>query len=82
MCLPAAAATSVLRAMVKFQQLSAPTAAKSVEDTAFYRYGRLISRNEVGSDPAQFSLSVAAYHNAMRVRRKRFPRALLATGDA
>ena len=68
-----------LRAMVKFQQLSAPTAAKSVEDTSFYRYGRLISRNEVGTDPAQFAISPAAYHNAMRGRRKRFPRALLAT---
>ncbi len=40
-----------LRAMVKFQQLSAPTAAKSVEDTSFYRFGRLISRNEVGTEP-------------------------------
>ena len=68
-----------LRAMVKFQQLSAPTAAKSVEDTSFYRYGRLISRNEVGTDPAQFAISPAAYHNAMRGRRKSFPRALLAT---
>ena len=38
-----------LRAMVKFQQLSAPTAAKSVEDTAFYRYGRLLSRNDFSS---------------------------------
>ena len=68
-----------MRAMVKFQQLSAPTAAKSVEDTAFYRYGRLISRNEVGTEPSQFAISPAAYHAAMRDRRKRFPRALLAT---
>ena len=68
-----------VRAMVKFQQLSAPTAAKSVEDTSFYRYGRLISRNEVGTDPAQFAISTTAYHNQMRGRRKRFPRALLAT---
>ncbi len=67
------------RAMVKFQQLSAPTAAKSVEDTAFYRYGRLISRNEVGSDPAQFAITPAAFHATERERRKRFPRALLAT---
>ena len=37
-----------LRAMVRFQQVSAPVAAKAVEDTAFYRYGRLLSRNEVG----------------------------------
>jgi (1->4)-alpha-D-glucan 1-alpha-D-glucosylmutase len=67
-----------LRAMVKFQQLSAPTAAKSVEDTSFYRYGRLISRNEVGTEPSQFALSPAAYHVAMRARR-RFPLAMLAT---
>ena len=44
-----------LAAAVRFQQLSAPVAAKSVEDTAFYRYGRLISRNEVGSDPGRFA---------------------------
>lgn len=68
-----------LRAMVRFQQLSAPVAAKSVEDTAFYRYGRLLSRNEVGSDPGQFALSDAAFHAACAERAKRLPRALLAT---
>jgi (1->4)-alpha-D-glucan 1-alpha-D-glucosylmutase len=68
-----------LRAMVRFQQLSAPTAAKSVEDTAFYRYGRLISRNEVGSEPSQFAISKAAMHSANKERQKRFPNALLAT---
>ena len=68
-----------LRAMVRFQQLSAPTAAKSVEDTAFYRFGRLLSRNDVGSDPSQFALPPASFHAAARDRRRRFPRALLAT---
>ena len=68
-----------LRAMVRFQQLSAPTAAKSVEDTAFYRYGRLLSRNEVGSEPSQFALPVANFHASARDRLKRLPRALLAT---
>jgi (1->4)-alpha-D-glucan 1-alpha-D-glucosylmutase len=68
-----------LRAMVRFQQLSAPTAAKSVEDTAFYRYGRLLSRNEVGSEPSQFAISSDAFHAANIDRRRRFPRALLAT---
>ena len=67
------------RAMVRFQQLSAPTAAKSVEDTAFYRYGRLLSRNEVGSEPSQWNITPAAFHAIMRERQKRFPRALLAT---
>ena len=68
-----------LRAMVRFEQLSSPTAAKSVEDTAFYRYGRLLSRNEVGSNPAVFALPVAAFHAACRERGRDFPRAMLAT---
>ena len=67
------------RARVRFQQLSAPTAAKSVEDTAFYRYGRLLSRNEVGSSPGQFALAPAAFHAACLERRKRYAAALLAT---
>ena len=71
--------TERLRAMVRFQQLSAPTAAKSVEDTAFYRYGRLLSRNEVGSEPSQFAVTVPGFHAAARARAKHFPRALLAT---
>jgi (1->4)-alpha-D-glucan 1-alpha-D-glucosylmutase len=68
-----------LRAIVRFEQLSSPVAAKSVEDTAFYRYGRLLSRNEVGSNPGQFSLSPAAFHAACQDRGRRYPHALLAT---
>ncbi|MBL6654002.1 MAG: malto-oligosyltrehalose synthase, partial [Reyranella sp.] len=41
-------------AVTRFQQLSAPIAAKAVEDTGFYRYGRLLSRNDVGFDAATF----------------------------
>jgi (1->4)-alpha-D-glucan 1-alpha-D-glucosylmutase len=67
-----------LRAMIRFQQLSSPTAAKSVEDTSFYRYGRLLSRNEVGTEPAQFAATVASWHALSRARQK-FPRALLST---
>ncbi|MDD2877739.1 MAG: malto-oligosyltrehalose synthase [Acidiphilium sp.] len=67
------------RAMVRFQQLSAPVAAKSVEDTAFYRYGRLLSRNEVGSTPAQFSLTPAAFHAAQSQRAANLAHAMLAT---
>ena len=77
--LPAAARTRRLRAMVRFQQLTAPAAAKSVEDTAFYRYGRLLSRNEVGSDPAVFARPPEAFHAAMAARRRHLPQALLAT---
>jgi (1->4)-alpha-D-glucan 1-alpha-D-glucosylmutase len=71
--------TEFLRAQIRFQQLSAPTAAKSVEDTAFYRFGRLLSRNEVGSNPGIFALPPAAFHAACLERRKKLPGALLAT---
>ncbi|GAA0579246.1 malto-oligosyltrehalose synthase [Craurococcus roseus] len=77
--LPPATRRERLAAAVRFQQLSAPTAAKSVEDTAFYRYGRLISRNEVGSDPGRFAVTPAGFHATARARAKNFPRALLAT---
>ncbi len=67
------------RAQVRFQQLSAPVAAKSVEDTAFYRYGRLLSRCEVGSNPGEFALRPTGFHAACAERGRRFPGALLAT---
>jgi (1->4)-alpha-D-glucan 1-alpha-D-glucosylmutase len=67
------------RAVTQFQQLSAPIAAKSVEDTAFYRYGRLLSRNDVGFDATRFSDSVADFHANMERRRAAFPHGMLAT---
>ena len=68
-----------LRAITRFQQLTSPVAAKAVEDTAFYRYGRLLSRNEVGADPAQFSIGVDEFHAEALRRREHFPRAMLTT---
>lgn len=68
-----------MRALARFQQLTSPLAAKAVEDTAFYRHGRLISRNEVGADPVQFSLPASAFHASCVDRQRRYPRALLAT---
>ncbi|CAJ0774115.1 Maltooligosyl trehalose synthase [Ralstonia mannitolilytica] len=66
-------------AMRRCQQLSSPVAAKAVEDTACYRYGRLLSRNEVGADPGAFAMSAAAFHAAMQVRAHTWPRAMLTT---
>ena len=39
---------------LRFQQLTAPAMAKGVEDTAFYRYSRLVALNEVGGEPGHF----------------------------
>jgi (1->4)-alpha-D-glucan 1-alpha-D-glucosylmutase len=66
-------------AVARFQQLSAPIAAKAVEDTGFYRYGRLLSRNDVGFDAAIFALDADAFHRRMQRRRADWPRSLLAT---
>ena len=68
-----------LRAIARFQQLSSPLAAKAVEDTAFYRHGRLLSRNEVGADPAQFATQLADFHAECERRRNIFRGRLLAT---
>ena len=74
-------ATDALQAvaLTRFQQLSAPLCAKAVEDTAFYRYGRLISRNDVGFDARLFSCSVAEFHKRMHGRAAHFPHAMLTT---
>ena len=47
------------------QQLSSAVAAKAVEDTAGYRYLRLLALNEVGGSPGTFGISRAAFHRAL-----------------
>ncbi len=64
--------------VTRFQQTSGPVMAKGVEDTAFYRYVRLLALNEVGGDPGRFSLEVDGFHAANLRRAERFPHALLA----
>ena len=53
--------------------------AKSLEDTAFYRYHRLLALNEVGGDPAAKALSVDAFHDMMRDARQEWPHGMTAT---
>ena len=69
----------VLRFTMKFQQYTSPVMAKAVEDTAFYRYVRLCSINEVGGDPRQFGTSAGAFHKAAARRAETHPHAMLAT---
>ncbi|HTJ94275.1 MAG TPA: malto-oligosyltrehalose synthase, partial [Pararobbsia sp.] len=66
-------------ALIVFSQLTSPTAAKAIEDTLCYRYARLLSRNEVGANPAQLAISVAEFHETMASRARDFPRAWLTT---
>jgi (1->4)-alpha-D-glucan 1-alpha-D-glucosylmutase len=64
---------------MRFQQTTGPVTAKGVEDTAHYRYNRLVSLNEVGSDPAHYGQSPAAFHDENARRLARWPDAMLAT---
>ena len=66
-------------AVRRFQQLSAPIAAKGVEDTAFYRHGVLLSANDVGFNPGRFGCDLSDFHDEMRVRAEATPHAMLAT---
>ncbi len=63
---------------VRFGQLSAPLNAKAVEDTAFYRYYRALSRNEVGSDPQRIGLEGDALIELGQARGRQHPLAMLA----
>ena len=63
----------------KFQQITSPVAAKGIEDTALYVFNRLLSLNEVGSEPTQFGLEPAAVHDWFVERRRDWPSALSAT---
>jgi (1->4)-alpha-D-glucan 1-alpha-D-glucosylmutase len=71
--------SSALRCAMRFQQYSGPVMAKGAEDTAFYRYNRFIALNEVGGNPAEFGISVAAFHNANAERARSWPYAMLGT---
>jgi (1->4)-alpha-D-glucan 1-alpha-D-glucosylmutase len=65
--------------VVRWQQTTGAVMAKGVEDTAFYRYHRLVALNEVGGNPGRFGLAVEDFHRANLRRAERFPRNLLAS---
>ncbi len=67
------------RFVMRMQQVTGPVMAKSLEDTAFYRYTPLASLNEVGGDPNAFGLSVEAFHQCNIDRLHHWPTSLVAT---
>jgi (1->4)-alpha-D-glucan 1-alpha-D-glucosylmutase len=66
-------------AIRRLNQLTAPVAAKAVEDTAFYRYSRLISRNDVGFDASQFAMSPESFMQSGQRRAAESCEAMLTT---
>ncbi len=69
----------VTRFAMKFQQVTAAVMAKGLEDTAFYRYNRLVSLNEVGGDPRRFGTTIEEFHNANQERLAHWPDSMLAS---
>jgi (1->4)-alpha-D-glucan 1-alpha-D-glucosylmutase len=65
----------------KVQQFTGPMMAKSLEDTALYRFHRLLALNEVGGNPAAGGLSIASFHERMQQRATRLPHGLTATAS-
>jgi (1->4)-alpha-D-glucan 1-alpha-D-glucosylmutase len=47
---------------LRLQQTTGPVLAKGIEDTASYRWPRLVSLNEVGGDPDLFGVPPAEFH--------------------
>ncbi len=69
----------MLEFAMRFQQFTAPVVAKGVEDTAFYRYTRLVALNEVGADPRDFGYSLKAFHAASEDRARNWPYTMIGT---
>ncbi|GMA27740.1 malto-oligosyltrehalose synthase [Arenivirga flava] len=67
----------------RFQQTSGMVMAKGVEDTAFYRFNRLTSLNEVGADPSEFAFGLDRFHAAQAERQASMPHSMttLSTHD-
>ncbi len=70
---------AVTRFAMKFQQVTAAVMAKGVEDTAFYRYYRLVSLNEVGGNPSKFGVPPEEFHRANQERLACWPDSMLAS---
>ncbi len=71
---------SVFGFAMKFQQFTSPVMAKGVEDTAYYRFNRMVSLEEVGSDLLRFGIGADEFHAKNQERLQRWPHTMLATG--
>ncbi|MCW2683095.1 MAG: treY [Blastococcus sp.] len=65
-------------AATRFEQTTGPVMAKGVEDSAYYRWARFVTLNEVGGDPARFGSTVAEFHAAQIRRAERCPESMTA----
>lgn len=77
--LPDSARDEAARFRTRFQQLTGPLMAKSVEDTLFFRQNMDLALNEVGAEPLRRNFSLARFHQEMQTRLEKQPDALSGT---
>jgi (1->4)-alpha-D-glucan 1-alpha-D-glucosylmutase len=70
---------NLLNFVMKFQQVTGPVMAKSLEDTAFYVFNRLVSLNEVGGEPEHFGTSLDDFHRQNAEHHQYWPHTMLST---
>ncbi len=63
----------------RFQQLTGPLMAKSVEDTLFFRQNMALALNEVGADPLPHAFSPERFHGDMQSRLEQQPDGISST---
>ncbi|XTZ36567.1 malto-oligosyltrehalose synthase [Salmonella enterica] len=63
----------------RFQQLTGPLMAKSVEDTLFFRQNMDLALNEVGAEPIPHAFYLNRFHQEMKARLLQQPDALSST---
>ncbi|PLR44129.1 malto-oligosyltrehalose synthase [Chimaeribacter arupi] len=74
-----AAAAQAATFRTRFQQLTGPLMAKSVEDTLFFRQNMELALNEVGAEPIPGDFSLKRFHAEMKTRLDHQPDALSGT---
>ena len=71
--------SQTVRLAQRVQQYTGPVMAKGLEDTAFYRYNRLIAVNEVGGHPDHLGIPLPSFHKTNVERARRWPHTMLGT---
>ncbi len=65
--------------VMRLQQFTGPLMAKGVEDTGMYVYNRLLSLNDVGSNPDKFGISIDEFHTFNQHRVAYWPHGMNTT---
>lgn len=72
---------AIVEAAMRLQQYTGPVMAKGLEDTALYRYNRLIALSDVGEKPDRFATVVASFHDFNRWRNQHAPLGMLTSSS-